>query len=93
MKNRKDFLRSVSQSVTQSPQPLPGIPLIEICGCRRVLVENHQGVIAYDENEIQIRVRYGVIRISGQTLQLCRMCREQLVIMGQIDGVSLKRSS
>jgi len=86
MKNRKDFL-------AQSTHPLPGIPLVELCGCRRVLVENHQGVIAYNDNEIRIRVRYGVIEISGQTLRLCRMCREQLVIMGQIDGVSLRRSS
>lgn len=70
---------------------LPGCPLIEIAGERRVLVENHNGVIEYGGNRICVRVKYGHVSIHGEGLQIAKMTAEQLVICGKIDGVDLFR--
>ena len=69
----------------------PGIPIIEICGCRRVLVENHCGIAAYGREEIMINVMKGKIRICGENMYLSRMNRGKLVIFGTIKSVDLLR--
>lgn len=74
-------------------EAVPGCPLIEIAGERRVLIENHQGVIQYGEGEMCLRVSYGYIRISGCGLRLMRMTRQQVVICGRINGIELCRGA
>lgn len=67
------------------------IPLVELAGCGRVLVENHTGVLVYSPGEITVRVSYGCLQISGENMMLAEMHREQLVITGTIHGVKLHR--
>ena len=67
------------------------IPLVELAGHSRVLIENHIGVLSYSQEEITIRVSYGCLQISGQKMMLVEMTREQLVISGQIDGIIVHR--
>ena len=67
------------------------LPLVEIAGTKRVLVENHQGVIGYSPEEIQIKVTYGVLSVMGCGLSFMQISRDQLVISGQINGIILLR--
>jgi len=69
----------------------PGQPLAEIAGDRRVLIENHLGVAAYGTEKIIIKVRYGFLCVCGCQLELMHMTKEQLVICGRIDAVTLQR--
>lgn len=70
---------------------LPGLPLVEIAGDSRVLVENHSGVTSYSCAEIRVKVRFGLLCICGNSLRLAKMTRNQLVITGRIDSISLQR--
>ena len=72
-------------------QTLPGLPLVEIAGQNRVLIENHRGVCAYGAELINVRVSYGEVSVRGCALELAKMSREQLVITGKIDCVALIR--
>lgn len=72
-------------------ESLPGQPIVEIAGDRRVLIENHFGVKEYSRERITVKVKYGYVSICGCHLELMRMTREQLVICGRIDGVTLQR--
>ena len=67
------------------------LPLVELAGYCRVLIENHIGVMAYSQEEICVRVSFGYLRIMGRNMTLAEMHREQLVISGQIEGVFLHR--
>lgn len=69
----------------------PGQVLVEIMGDNRVLIEHHRGVREYSRECIGINVRFGVIQILGRCLELRCMTKEQLVISGKIDCVTLKR--
>lgn len=64
-------------------------PIVEIAGQNRVLVENHQGVLAYSQEEIGIKVSYGKIQITGNDLKLMQMSCDQLVVKGHIDSLKL----
>lgn len=66
-------------------------PIVEIAGGERVLIENHSGVMGYSTERILVKVKYGCISVCGCGLELLRMTREQLVICGRIDAVSLHR--
>ena len=54
-------------------------------------MENHLGVVGYSSEEIQIRVCYGILSVLGSGLQFAQINREQLVICGKVDCVTLLR--
>lgn len=68
------------------------VPLVEIADDRRVLIEHHQGVCSYTADQVTVRVRYGQVCITGCRLYIARMTREQLVVCGVIDGISLVKA-
>ena len=91
MRQGKSWLERLPDGADLPEMALPGVPLVELAGDRRVLIENHGGVTEYGRCRIQVRVRYGLISVCGEGLQLARMTREQLVISGRIDSVTLCR--
>lgn len=72
-------------------EPLPGVPVVEVAGECRVLIERHAGVTEYSRERICVKVCYGLVCVCGCGLELTRMTRQQLVISGRIDGVQLLR--
>lgn len=70
-------------------KPIMKIPLVELAGQHRVLIENHLGVVAYSLEEIQVKVCYGKLSVVGQCLKFMQINKEQLVITGQIESIHL----
>lgn len=85
--NRRGWIQRLAQQV----ENLPGQPLLELFGQRRILVEHHQGVTEYGREKIVIRVDFGCICIQGLDLELACMSDQQLVITGRIFSVNLLR--
>lgn len=69
----------------------PGMPLAELVGDGRVLIENHQGVCEYGEEKISIRVRFGYLRIWGKGMALHCVKKHQLIICGTIHRLEIDR--
>ncbi|MBR7123145.1 MAG: YabP/YqfC family sporulation protein [Oscillospiraceae bacterium] len=91
MKRAGKLLEKVVLGADLSGEALPGLPLLELIGEYRVLIENHYGVSNYSCNEICVKVTYGAVRILGDKLEIARMTKQQLVITGVIDHISLQR--
>lgn len=91
MKERRHLLEHISTAADLQGEAVPGLPLIEILGSSRVLIEQHCGVTEYGCQEIHIKVKGGEITVCGRELELALMTKEQLIICGCIDAVSLKR--
>ena len=72
-------------------EPLPGLPLVEIAGHQRVLVENHKGIVEYGPETICVKVKFGQICIRGSQLELAKMTKGQLIITGCVECVQLIR--
>lgn len=85
------LLERLADEADLTAEPLPGQPIVEIAGDRRVLIENHFGVKEYSRERITVKVKYGFVSVCGCHLELMRMTKEQLVICGRIDGVMLQR--
>lgn len=85
----KNIMSGTVDSIGTQTGILPGQPLIEIYRNRRVLIENHKGILCYSRQQIQVRMAYGSVCICGDDMYLKRMCKEQLVVSGCIRSVAL----
>lgn len=91
MIRKGNWARQLADQADLHEEHLPGVPLVELAGDRRVLIEGHCGVTEYSGHRIRARVRYGEIAVCGCGLELTVMTRQQLVISGRIDCVELQR--
>ncbi len=89
MKERNNMLERMAVATDLASEPTPMQPLVEIIGSGRVLVENHRGVSAYDSKQICIKMRYGVLMVCGNRLELIKMTKQQLIISGEINDLHL----
>ena len=77
------ILQRLADGADLSAEPLPGQPI--------VVIENHFGVKEYSREKIGVKVKYGLVCVCGCNLELIRMTKEQLIISGRIDAVTLIR--
>ncbi|MBQ7801805.1 MAG: YabP/YqfC family sporulation protein [Oscillospiraceae bacterium] len=91
MMPKKHWAERLVDGADLSGEPMPGVPVVELAGDRRVLIERHGGVTEYSGEKICVKVRYGTVAVCGCGLELTCMTREQLVITGRIDSLQLLR--
>ena len=91
MKQRRNWIQSITETMDLPGEPAPGVPIMELAGDNRVLIENHGSIIEYGHEKIRVVVKYGQLCICGQRLVLARMNKAQLVISGRIDSISIIR--
>ena len=77
--------------LSESQKSLVGIPLVELAGDGRVLIENHKGVVEYGTEKISVKVQFGILCVCGTNMELAKMSREQLVICGKINSIIIQR--
>ena len=93
MGRKGNLLQRVTNAADLPLEPVPAVPLVELLGDRRVLIENHKGVTAYGTQEICVKVSYGSICVCGDKLELAKMTAANLIITGRISGITVCRGS
>ena len=91
MKNRASWTQRFWQGMQQQEGTLPMQPILELCGDRRVWIENHRGVMGYSTEEIAIAVRFGQFVVRGHELQLRKMEGNILLIVGKIETITIRK--
>lgn len=92
MDKKYHILQRIADQADLASEPLPGIPVVEIAGDRRVLIESHNGITGYDETEIRINVSFGQIQIRGKKLVISMMSKNTLIVSGIVEEICLLRS-
>lgn len=90
MKDKRSILEYLSIQ-SEDVEAIPLLPIIEIAGNQRVLIENHLGVVQFSTEKIGIGVKYGEVLVCGCNLALRHMSKSKLVITGQIQQLCLLR--
>ena len=62
---------------------------LELVGDGELRVENHKGILAYGDQEIQVSGGVFLIQIRGSGLELRAMTGLELLITGRIDSIQL----
>ena len=86
----KDTLMNrIAVQTDLNTEVMPRQSLIEIYGNNRLLIENHKGILEYSNEEIVVRLKFGLVRITGERLTIALMNKCRLVICGSIGSVHL----
>ena len=75
--------------VRESTPVFDGRPRVDLQGDRRVVIENHRGMVEYSDTCMRVAVRGGVVKVTGLNLELQIMNHDELVIGGIIAAVAL----
>ncbi len=84
---KKNMLERVADVLDLPADIVARLPRIEITGCRRLYIENHQGLLEYEDTLIQISGGPIIISIRGADLHLDAMNARELLLGGLITSV------
>ncbi len=86
--DKKDiFLEKAADFFDLPQEVVAGMPRITVTGCRRVMVENHRGILEYGDREIQINGGRMVLTVRGSGLELRSLNTSELLVTGRITGM------
>lgn len=91
MKGNRKLLGRLPVLADLPAEPMPGQSVVELLGDNRVLIERHKGVWQYSCQCISVNMTFGSVSVCGSSLELMHMSRDQMVISGRIDGISICR--
>ena len=80
-------LGSVAELFDLPADVVAGLPRLELVGDGELRVENHKGILAYGDQEIQVSGGVFLIQIRGSGLELRAMTGLELLITGRIDSI------
>lgn len=66
------------------------VPRITMTGTDTVHVEQHQGLVAYQEEEVAFRTSRGIVKVQGSGLRFKLYTAGEAVLMGNVRGVTLE---
>ncbi|HOA35058.1 MAG TPA: sporulation protein YqfC [Bacillota bacterium] len=88
-RRKKGGFKEVVADLFELPhEVLLDLPRLTLVGNVQLYIENHRGVIAYDENQVRLSVKNGEIMVRGERLQIKNLLEEELLIKGIIEGLS-----
>lgn len=91
MKLYRKVLGNIPEIIDVPDQTLPGVPIIEIYGNRRVLIEGRCAVTQYGATCVRLRNRIGVVSICGCGLSMAELSPNRMIVTGSIEGVSIMK--
>ena len=86
---RRNWADKIGAAADLQDECIPGLPLIEISGNIRVLMEHHCGVTEYGKQRIVVQTKDNLVAVEGDNLELTKMTSNQLIISGTINSVAL----
>ena len=81
------FLEDIAEGLDLPADAVAGAPKITIVGGTRVLVENHRGILSYNDECVELGGGKVHIRVRGTELILRAMDSHSILISGKIFGV------
>lgn len=89
--NGREYLARVAELFDLPADAAAGLSHLELLGDRRLLLEGHEGLLAYGDTLIDVSVGGMVLRVTGAGLTLRSMTERELCIAGRIDGIEFLR--
>lgn len=65
-------------------------PRISMIGNMELILENHRGIIEYNQEQLRVRINKGQLVISGTELVIADLTAEMIKIEGQIIDIGFK---
>jgi sporulation protein YqfC len=87
MGKRVNVKNKISESLDLPKEVVLDVPNIKAVGDSEVTIENHKGIIEYSKDILRINSSLGIIKLSGENLQIKEISQEDISITGQIYSI------
>lgn len=67
-------------------------PKITMMGFEQVFIENHKGILEYQDYFIRLNTYIGIININGFNLKLEEMTTDDILVTGKIDSIDFENT-
>jgi len=76
------------QALDLPDDALLDVPRVTMIGSFHAYIENHRGILRFDEQEVRLLLTSGQLVIRGKNLVLRAIFPEELFVEGQIDSIT-----
>lgn len=87
MKSFADRLEQLEEKAGLPGEALSGELKISVTAGKRALVENHRGILSFENTIVTVAARRGRVTLRGEGLYIAAMSDRWLLICGKIQGV------
>ncbi len=91
MKKNKE--NRLSKFLEMPKEVVSNVPKITMLGFEEMIIENHKGILEYEEFYIRINTFIGIININGFNLRLNQLTDEAVSVTGKIESMDLESNT
>ena len=84
MRGMHDLLGRASDAIGLPRDVVLALPRITLMGREWLMIENHRGIVGYDQERLRIATCVGILCVSGERLMIERIGGEDIVVHGDI---------
>lgn len=82
---------NISDALEIPKDILLDLPRITFVGNLQVSIENHKGIVEYSNENIRVKMKDGIIKVSGMDLAIKTIITEEIIISGKISSIDFYR--
>ena len=87
---KNDVLYRIAELFELPPETVSGVPKLMVTGCKRIMIENHRGLLLLNPDLIKIKGGKVTVSVRGDKLDLIAMTGEEMLITGNIVSVEFE---
>lgn len=84
LKSIQERAEELAEALELPEDALLGSAKVTVTAGRRLMVDNHGGILSYSDGQITIKLTRGKLSILGDGLHLSAMTHDRLIISGRI---------
>lgn len=89
MDRKRDKVNHFMTDFLEIPRDLVlNLPKLTVVGAREVFIENHRGIMEYQEDRIRINLARGYLEITGQELEIKAILPDEMSIVGLVRSIN-----
>ncbi len=78
---------NISDALEIPKDILLDLPKITFIGNLQVNIENHKGIIEYATDNIRVKIKDGILKVTGVDLTIKTIISEEIIISGKIASI------
>lgn len=79
--------RNIADKLDLPRDIILNMPQIKVTGKNEIVIENHRGIVLFDENQIKINSGVGLISIYGSKFEVLFMGGSTITIGGRFNSI------
>lgn len=88
MKKKSYKIKETISNALELPKDLIlDVAKVTLIGSNNITVENHKGILEYNEDQIRVNTSSGILIIIGSKLNIKSILQEEITITGEINSV------